>query len=170
MSVTPRLFGVLQARPAAGALFAEADERPGGEPKVLLTWAAWQQRFGGDPDVVGARIEVDGAPRTVMGVTEPGFRFPPGDDEIELYMPMAMSDQVLLDRNHRMFDGVARLRAGVGVEAARDELDAIATRLAREFPDTNEGWGLTAQPLREAVLGDVAPTLWVLSAPWAWCC
>jgi predicted permease len=163
LTVTPRLFGALQTQPAAGQLFSDADERPGGAETVILTYDSWTRRFEADPAIIGETIDVDGAPRTVLGVTAEGFRFPPGDDEVELYFPMRMSDQVLLDRNHRMFDAVARLGEGATLGAARAELDAMATQLEREFPDSNEGWSLTAVPLRQELVGNLSATLWVLS-------
>ena len=163
MTVTPRLFSVLGTKPAAGQLFGVEDETPGGEPKVVITHASWTRRFGADPSIVGSTIDVDGAPRTVVGVTEPGFQFPPGDHEVEMYFPMALDNTILPDRSHRMFDAIARLSDGVTIDAARAELTAIADRLAREFPDTNDGWGLTARPLRGELLGELSTTLWVLS-------
>ncbi len=161
-TVTPRLFSVLRTRPAVGQLFTDEDEQPGGDKKVVLTHASWTRRFGADPSLVGTTIEVDDQPRTVVGITEPGFQFPPGDAEVEMYFPMAISNAVLLDRDHRMFDSIARLDDGTTIDAARAEITAIADQLALEFPDTNDGWGITARPLREELLGDLATTLWVL--------
>ena len=163
MTATPPLFRALGAKPAIGQLFSVEDEKPGGPKKILLTHASWTRRFGADPNLVGGTVELDSEPYTVVGVTEAGFQFPPGNDEIEMYFPMRLSDRILLDREHRMFDAVARLEPGVSVEAARAELDAMAVRLEREFPDTNTGWSLTAVPLRQELFGDVARTLWVLS-------
>lgn len=163
LGVTPRLFSVLAARPAVGQFFVDEDERPGGRKKLVMTHASWTRRFGADPSIVGSSIELDSEPYTVVGVTEPGFRFPPGDDEIEVYFPMAISDAVLLDRDHRMFDAVARLADNVTLASAQAELDALGAQLAIQFPDTNEGWGITARPLRQQVLGDLATTLWILS-------
>ena len=80
--------------------------------------------------MLGSKIDLDGIPRTVLGVTEEGFQFPPGDAEAEMYFPMALSDAVLLDRDHRMFDAFARLASGVGVEAANAELLTLAAKLA----------------------------------------
>ena len=76
---------------------------------------------------------------------------------------MALDNTVLPDRNHRMFDALARLADGVTIDAARDEITAISARLADEFPTTNDGWGMTARPLRNELLGDLSTTLWVLS-------
>jgi putative ABC transport system permease protein len=163
LAVTPRLFPVLEAKPAAGRFFSDADEKPGGGKKVVLTHASWTRRFGNDPSIVGAAIELDGEPYTVVGVTEDGFRFPPGNAGVEMYFPMALGDAVLLDRSHRMFDAVARLSDDVSLEDARAELAVMSDRLAREFPDSNSGWRLTARPLRDEMLGELSTTLAVLS-------
>ncbi len=163
LAVTSRLFQVLGATPALGQFFTDEDEVPGGGRKVVLTHASWTRRFGADPEIVGSSIELDGAPAEVVGVAREGFRFPPGSDDVEVYFPMGLSDGILLDRNHRMFDSVARLRDGVTLEAARAELTAIADRLAQEFPDSNAGWKLTAEPLRREMVGDLSATLWVLA-------
>ena len=161
MTVTPQLFPVLDAKPSLGRFFGNEAEK--GPRQVVITHASWLRRFGGDPSIVGADIQLDGQPRTVVGVTGPGFTFPPGNTEVEMYFPMFLSDDVLPSRDHRMFDSIARLAGGFALEAARAELAAIAAQLAREFPDTNQGWGLDARPLRQEVLGDLSTTLWVLS-------
>jgi predicted permease len=121
------------------------------------------RRFGADPSIVGSKIEVDGRPRTVIGVTEPGFQYPPGGQDVEMYFPMALDNTVLPDRNHRMFDALARLADDVTIDAARAEITAIAERLADEYPTTNDGWGMAAQPLRNELFGELSTTLWVLS-------
>jgi putative ABC transport system permease protein len=164
MAVTPRLFTVLESRPALGQLFGIEDETPGAAPKVVITHASWRRRFGADPAIIGSTIEVDGTPRTVVGVTEPGFQYPPGSHEVEVFFPMALDNTVLPDRNHRMFDGLARLSGGITIEAAQAELTALAGRLADEYPSTNDGWGLIAKPLRLELFGDLSTRLWVLSA------
>jgi len=162
MTVTPRLFSVLGARPAVGQLFGVEDDTPGSDPKVVITHASWMRRFGADPSIVGSKIEVDGRPRTVIGVTEPGFQYPPGGQDVEVYFPMALDNTVLPDRNHRMFDALARLADGVTIDAARAEITAIAERLADEYSTTNDGWSLTARPLRNELFGELSTTLWVL--------
>lgn len=163
LTVTTRLFRVLGTKPTVGQFFTDEDEKPGGAKKVVITHASWTRRFGADPSIIGSTIELDSVPHTLVGVTEPGFQFPPGSSEVEMYFPMTLSDANLLDRNHRMFDSIALLGDGVTVDAARAELAVIGEQLAREFPDTNDGWALTARPLRDEVLGDVGTTLWVLS-------
>lgn len=162
LAVTTRLFNVLRARPALGQFFSDEDETPGGPQKLVITHESWSRRFDADPELVGSTVELDGESYTVVGVTEPGFQFPPGNDQVELYFPMRLGAGILLDRDHRMFDGIARLGSGVALETAQAELDAMGARLAREFADTNYGWNLVARPLRAELLGDLKTTLWVL--------
>jgi len=163
LTVTPRLFPVLKAKPAVGQFFDDADEKPGGGKKLIMTHASWTRRFGADPSIVGDTVSLDGEPYTVVGVTEKGFQFPPGDDKIEMYFPMKLSDQVLLDRNHRMFDSIARIGEETPLTAANAELMTLAARLEGEFPDTNAGWTLVGRSLREELTGNLAATLWVLA-------
>ena len=94
---------------------------------------------GADADIVGTTIEVDGTPRIVVGVTEPDFQYPPGDREVEIYMPMGLDNRVLPDRNHRMFDALARLDRTGGLERmhphaqrGRDRALRAARRGARD--------------------------------------
>jgi len=162
LTVTARVFRTLDVKPALGRFYDDADEDPGSGKKVVITHASWTRRFGADPSIVGSTIELNDVPYTVVAVTEPGFQFPPGDDETELYFPMGLTDDILLERDHRMFDAIARLAPGATLEGARAEIAALSAQLADEFPDTNEGWGMTARPLRSELLGDLAPMLWAL--------
>ena len=163
MAVTPRLFSLLGATPAVGSFFNVEDETRSGPRRVVLTYDSWQTRFAGDPFVVGSKVELDGAPYLVAGVASREFQFPPGASDIEMYFPMILSDGILLDRDHRMFDAVARMADDTNMPAAQQELDAMAARLAEEFPTTNEGWGLQARSLRSEVIGDLGATLRLLA-------
>ncbi len=164
LTVTARVFSVLDAKPALGRFYTDEDEDPGSGKKVVITHASWTRRFGSDPNIIGSTIDLDSMPYTVVAVTEQGFQFPPGDDAMELYFPMGLTDRILLERDHREFDAIARLDGGVTLDSARAEMAAMARQLAAEFPDTNEGWGMTAEPIRMELLGDLGPMLLVLSA------
>jgi hypothetical protein len=132
---------------------------------VLLTDGFHRRRFGGDPSIVGESLVLNGAPHTVVGVLPRDFEF---DRNIyELFIPVALDPALLPARRQaRAFKVFARLAPGVGLEAARANLDDVARQLRGEFPDAYDsasGYGLDAVRLRDMVLGDVRPALLALS-------
>jgi predicted permease len=163
--VSASLFPLLGVRPAHGRLFLEEEDRVGGAKVVLLTDGFHRRRFGGDPSIVGESLVLNGAPHTVVGVLPRDFEF---DRNIyELFIPVALDPALLPARRQaRAFKVFARLAPGVGLEAARANLDDVARQLRGEFPDAYDsasGYGLDAVRLRDMVLGDVRPALLALS-------
>ena len=144
-SVTPDLFPLLGVAPAIGRLFLEDEgAAPGLERVVLLTHGLWQRRYGARADIVGRAIQVNGLPRTVVGVLPPGFRFPERDD---LYLPLRWIDA---PRDARGINAVGLLRAGTSLAQAQQEASAIAARLARDHAATNRGFGVRLLPFRDS--------------------
>jgi predicted permease len=141
--VTSTLFSVLGARPALGRLPSlEARPAPGNDPyqrgsaeggvEVVISYDLWQRRYGGDPSIVGRTIEANRAPRTVIGVLEPGFTFP--RPEIEIWYPE--DPEPATARAVDMFKlGIGRLRPGVGADEAQRDLDRLIPSLAEAYPD-----------------------------------
>lgn len=132
--VTGDLLSVLGVRPFIGRLFNAADTVAG--RSVIISHDLWQTRFGSDPDVAGMRINLNGAPYTVIGVMPADFHFPRRD--IALWTTLAFSADAFTDRTNNYLDVVGRLRDGATLEGARAELDVITTRLQREFPKEYE--------------------------------
>jgi len=147
-SVTPDLFPLLGIQPLFGRHF-RADEAapPGLEQAVMLTHGLWQRRYGARPDIIGQTVLVNGLPRTVVGVLPSGFRFPERD---ELYMPLRWDDA---PRSARNVNGVGLLAPGVTLEQAQGRLSAVAERLAREYADSNRGFGVRILPFRDSQVG-----------------
>ncbi len=131
---------------------------------MVLTNASWNRRFGSDPDIIGAQVALDSESYTIVGVMPPGFVFPPGDGDVEIYSPLTIGESSPMDRPHRMYDVVGRLAAGVTFAEAQDELGAVAAGIATDFPRSNEGWGVALVPIRDELVGDIGATLWVLFA------
>ncbi len=164
-------WSVLGVAPAVGRVFTAEEDRPDRGRVAVLSNGLWRRRFGADPSVVGRSVEIDDRPYQIVGVMPPGFEFPPPvtlqgtapAQRSELWTPLAEDLSAGQRGAHHLF-AVGRLRAGVGLEAARAELEGIAAGLAREHPDTNEGWSVTLVPFREQVVGKVAPVLWMLLA------
>jgi len=162
VEVSPALFDLLGVAPVLGRTFTAEEEARGNERLVVLSHGAWENRFGTDPSVLGRAIPLDGEPHTVVGVMPRGFAFPPGDTDVEVWSPLTLDLENLLSRPHRMYSVLGRLADGVTQERARTEMEAIAGGLAREHPDSNEGWSVTLVPARDQLLGDTATTVWVL--------
>jgi hypothetical protein len=133
-NVTSDFFTVLDARPVIGRLFQPQDFARGAAPVVVLTYASWQTRFGGDRAIVGRRITLDHAPVTVVGVLPRDFTYLATRTMQELYAPTVLDSMELHLRSSAWYNAVARLAPGVTIEQARADLARVSTQLAREYP------------------------------------
>ena len=149
-AISWNLFPDLGVSPIVGRHFTEADDRPGAGRVVLLSHDLWTIRYHADPQIVGRTVHVDGTLHTIIGVMPPGFRFP---NNMRLWMPVAPLAHDA-PRNVRNLFAFGRLKPGVTAAQATDELTAIAARLAREYPATNEGWTVWPRTVGEAFLPD----------------
>ncbi len=179
-TVTPGLFDLLGRPALVGRTFHEGDS----PHVVVLSHAYWQRRFGGDPAVVGRAIPIGNVttPATILGVMPPDFVFPYQSMlwpptftrplEADMWKPLTRdTDARLVDaggqpnRTIHYLGVVARLAPGATFDRARAALEAIARARAAEFPDTNDGWGITVRPLHEQAIGVVRrPLLTLLTA------
>jgi putative ABC transport system permease protein len=144
-----------------GRDFTPEDEQPGRNQVVILSNRIWRQRFGANPDIVGHQIRMDSKPYTVIGVIPPG----PSDRlPAALWTPLAFtSDQRTHDLHWLLVMG--RLKPGVTLVQAQQQMDGIAADLARRFPQTNTGWGVSVEPLQNNFFGpDQQANLWLLLA------
>ena len=165
--VTAPYFSVLGVSPALGRTFSAAESADPRSSAVILSDDAWKRRFGSDPSIVGRTIRLNTLPRTVVGVTPPGFRlfFKTGSlvgKPVDVWLPYVLPAEAREPRG-RYLSVVARLKPGVSMEAARLQMRALAASLATELPDFDTGWGVTIVPLRDQLSGDVRPALLVLS-------
>jgi putative ABC transport system permease protein len=144
------LFAVLGRGPQLGRTFSAAEDAPGGERVVVLSHGLWQRRYGGDPDILGQEVNLSGTPHTVIGVMPAGFAFPsPG---VELWLPVRGS-ATGWHRSQGGLQTVARLRAGVSIDQARADVDAVSVALAQEYPSDNGDLAAAIRPLRQAIYG-----------------
>jgi predicted permease len=158
---TANLFQLLGVAPALGRDFLPADDEAKAPPVALISYRLWQRTFGGDAEIIGRQIRVDGELRTVVGVLPQDFRFP---SQTDLWVPMASLFARTTNRSWRLDQAIARLRPGATVAQAKAELGVIAQRLAREHPDTNDDVGTAVVPLRDHWVGDVRSSLLLLFA------
>jgi putative ABC transport system permease protein len=134
--VTRSFFAVVGTSPLHGRTFAANEDRPGGPRVALLSYRLWQRRFGGDPAVVGRDILLSGEPYTVIGVMPRGFQFL--ESYVSVWVPAAFSSQELA-QGGRYLTVVGRLKAPVTAAGAAANLDTIAGRMSRLYPD-DERW------------------------------
>lgn len=137
--VSSELFDVLDVTPALGRTFLPEEHSVGAEPVFLITYGAWLRRYGGDPDVVGRRLDRIGSPATIIGVLPSDFRAPEAffSTTPDFWMPLQPDHSRYASRGMRSLYIAGRLAPGVSVDDARVEAGAIAADLAQEFPDGN---------------------------------
>ena len=163
-SATPGLFGALGVQPLIGRPFTEKeDEVDNTAPVILLSYRLWMQRFGGDRNVVGRDILVNGRNTTIIGVMPADFRFT--DEKAEYLAPIVLN-HFQLRGSARFFTVAARLKPGVSLQQAQSEMDSICAQLAREFPkhDTVQGqpWTARVEPIRKTLFGFINRPLLLL--------
>jgi predicted permease len=143
---TGNYFDVLGVKPALGRFFTpEDDKEPGAHPVAVLSYECWQKRFAGDPQVAGKTVIVNGRNFAIIGVAQPGFYGTEIGYRPEIWFPMMMQAQIEATDNRLEVRGdysflvQGRLKPGVTMAQAENELKIIAAQLAREFPDESEG-------------------------------
>lgn len=169
-SVSGDMTALLGVAPLLGRGFTMEDDRPGAPATVILSHGLWQRRFGGSRAILEETLVLNGEPHRVIGVMPAGFDFPPpisfkGDPQIvgaELWTPLRLSIAPNQRSAHNLFV-IGRLRDGATLAEAQADLAAIAERLARDYPASNAGWGLTAAPLDKEVTGRLQTALLLLA-------
>jgi putative ABC transport system permease protein len=158
-AVTANLIPMLGIRPLLGRTFSADEEGP--ETKaVVLSYRLWQRRFGGDPNLVGNSILMNGEKYSVIGVMPRGFQYP--DRTTELWLPLGLQPQILTRRNSHFLKVVGRLKRDRNIAQAQSDMSAVARQLATEFPVTNDRVGITVVPLKNEILGDSRATFIIL--------
>ncbi len=157
--VSPALFPLLGVRPELGRTFTVQEDRPG-SGVAILSYGLWKRRFGGDPNVLGRSLRLDGQPAVVVGVMPAGFTTL--EEESELWLPMAFTADELDSRGAHFLSVVGRLAPGATAARARAEMVAIASRLAQEHPREDAGYSVKVEPLHDVVTGSVRPALLML--------
>ncbi|HWR53013.1 MAG TPA: ABC transporter permease, partial [Bryobacteraceae bacterium] len=157
LRISSNFFQTLGVKPHLGRLFTEADEKQWMSVSVI-SYSAWQQRFGGDPAAIGRRMIVDGLSYTLIGVVEPSFWFPFAADGFVVW------DQAALRRRHRLdhsLGAIGRLKPGVSLEQASAEMNTIEKGINERVPE-HEGWSVSMIPLKETVVEYIRRALLVL--------
>jgi putative ABC transport system permease protein len=163
LAVSPNFLSMAGIRPVIGRGFTPDEETAGTAPVLLLSYALWQSHFGGNRRVIGQTIRLDSRTVTIVGVLPRDFRWVETCDVMEPIGVWATNNDSVAVRGDRGdLTVVGRLAAGVRMEQARAEMDGIAARLARAYPEANDQCGVKLQSLRESFSGDARPSMLVL--------
>jgi putative ABC transport system permease protein len=157
-------FSLLGLKPALGRFFtAEEDAKPMEQYVVVLGYNLWRSSFGGDPAVLGRKLQLNGLSYQIIGVGPRGFHGL--SDLADLWVPSMLPPirMFLTTRSLRWVSGAARLKPGVTVRQAQEEMRRVTAGLAQEFPDTNKGLGASIMPLKEFWFGKLRAGLLVLT-------
>lgn len=157
--VTAGFFETLGTNAQLGRTFTDADFQPGNSNVVVLGHGLWQRRFGGDKNLVGQKLTLNGQPFTVVGIMPAEFQFPL---DREMWTPRVPREGDRQLRGPTYWNAVARLKPGVSIAQAQAEMNGIAARLAAQYPDTNGGMGANVVGLSEQLTGQIRPALWIL--------
>ncbi len=160
--VSAGFFHTLGTVPVLGRDFHSSEDSPASPHPVILSYTAWQKRFGGRRDVLGRSIALNGAATTIIGVLPRGFHFAPYAGA-EFWGTLRVSDTCEQRRGCRNLITVARLKDGVSIQTASANMQTIVRQLQKQYPDDNSDiQTANLVPLRELIVGDVRPILLVL--------
>src|SRR5499426_616402 len=162
-AVTHEFFDVFAVQPILGRTFLPQETQTDQERVAVLSYGLWRRRFGSDPSIIGQTIRLDGAPHTIIGVLPQGFDFTiPGFFlSRDLWVPNVLPHDNS-GRGNKYLSVIARLKPGVSLGGAEQEMRAITEQLAREYPREMAGFGVKLIPLHEQIFGDIRLVLLLL--------
>jgi putative ABC transport system permease protein len=159
-------FDVFSLKAQQGRLFTADDEQAGHPPVVVIGYGLWQRRFGGDPEIVGKALLLDGTSYTIAGVAPAGFQYP---NKTEVWIPpfrLAPTLNENLDatqmRGFGFLSAVALLKPEVSLHQAQAEMETITARLREQYPQTNNKRFNAVVPLHTHLVGETSKILWLL--------
>jgi predicted permease len=165
MRVSNGYFHLLGFEPELGRAFLPNDEIKGNEQVAIISDALWQQRFGGDPDIIGRAVTLSGMSFTVVGVMGPGLQHVGGDyhslphgGNVDVWWPLTMDPKI---RTSHFLNAIARIRPGITREAAEARMNSIALQLEQQHPEIKD-WRIRLVSLRDEIVGGAQTMLWIL--------
>lgn len=163
---TRGFFSTLGVQPLIGRGFESLDFTAESDDVMLLGYGYWQQRFGGDPGVIGSELRINDQPAVIVGVLPAWFEVPPPNFETvarpSIWVPLALTESTY-NATGRWMLSIGRLKPEVGLDESQSEMDLIARGIEGERPDHNKGWGVNVVELREHMLGHVQLPLTLLA-------
>jgi len=160
--VSANLFDLLGVKPVLGRTFSADEDKPGTHV-ALLSEGLWKRRYGSDQSIIGRAINLSGEMYTVIGVLPRTVELPSGETwHDQLWVPMAFSSEEAANRDSHYLEVIARLKSNGSLQQAQAEMDTIAARLAKQYPEHNARRGVVVVPMHEQIVGDIKPALLVL--------
>ncbi|GMR13029.1 MAG: ABC transporter permease [Gemmatimonadota bacterium] len=157
--VSASLFAQVDGVPILGRVFNPEEDAGTGEPVVILGYNVWQNRYAGDPDIVGKSVRANAKAATVVGVMPEGFHFPMQE---EVWLPLNI-DPLEAQRGDNRVAVVGRLREGVSMEQADVQMQEISRRIAEAYPEANEGVGVWVQTFEDLIMPpEIVNVLWIM--------
>ncbi|HEU5411816.1 MAG TPA: ABC transporter permease [Candidatus Acidoferrales bacterium] len=141
-------FAMLGIKPLYGRAFLPSEMQPGADHEAILSYAMWRDEFGSNPNIVGKNITLDEALHAIVGVMPPMPQLPLSPGFADLWVPFAPSPAQMTTRGMHAIPTMARLKPGVTVREAQAELDGIAARLAKAYPEADKNWSFRVNPMR----------------------
>lgn len=158
--VSASFFDIFGTRPLQGRVFRPDEDVPGHEQVVVLSHRLWKRRFGADPGMLGKDLRLSGSPYEVIGIMPASFDFTANSEE--LWVPIAFTPERKAMHDEHYLTVVGRLRDGVTLAQAQQDVAAIALGLKRDYPQDNSMLGFRVEPYMTQLVGDYRTRLFVL--------
>jgi predicted permease len=154
IAVTADFFSLLEAQPATGRVFKPEEFEPGADKVVILNNPFWQRRFGGDPSIVGRRIQLDGETVEIIGVMPAGFEHPILWGKVDVWQPLAFMAERRRNRGNNFLQAIGRLKPGISIAQAQQSMALLFGNIAKEN-SSNSGQSLRLEPLQRSMSDDI---------------
>ena len=160
--VSASFFPVLGVTPLLGRSFLPEEDRRGAACAVVLSYGFWEERFGGDANILGKTLTLNAVRCAVAGVLPADFRL---GENARVYVPIEQWNAagLRMRENHPGLRVIGRLKAGATIEAAQAEIASIASALSHQYPKTNAGHGVKLVRMKDDMVGYIRPTLMLLA-------
>src|SRR5207302_5258907 len=168
--ISAGFFEILGANPIMGRTFTADEDRIGANPAVMITEGLWQRKFGGRKDIIGQRMILDDVGRTIVGVIPSNFHlriqnFQRGGPLNDVYVPVGEYNEPKFYNERGSgwgLDAIGRLKPGVTLQQAREDMERVSRDLTAAYPDVNSGKAANVISLKDEMVGNMAPVLFVL--------
>lgn len=158
--VAPRFLDVLGVAPTLGRNFVSAEEHFGGPGAVLISYAFWQRRFHGAPDALNRKLRIGSYYYSIVGIMPESFQFP--DRNVDLWAPSPPDGPYAQRRDDTWFTVIGRMKPGVALNQAAADLATVQSQLGKQFPKPDAELTVSAEPLKNTIVGSVGRSLWLL--------